>query len=260
MLDQQLAPVGALLSTVELPDDDRHLVGHVVTRRKQHGQLAPPSLTDLFLVGDPEGLRHVHALVQGLALECHAGCRKLEVLLDHALGALALHRRIPTIETGSMVEKVQYRPQTHALARRVHGRRLAVGFASRQRLAGYPGEREVRPDFHMVGVVLHDGLADEFTQARYSRLGLERLARWMVHVSGAGHALDDVLAMLGDVHLHAATHTHAARTFRRLVHLRQRLLQPGVGRQQRDAPDEVLRHVHCDLLGVWGHHLAYTIS
>ena len=37
-------------------------------------------------------------------------------------------------------------------------------------------------------------------------------------------------------------------------------LQARVGRQQRDAPDEVLRCVHGNLLGVCGHDRAYTIS
>ena len=102
--------------------------------------------------------------------------------------------------------------------------------------------------------------ADEFAQARETRFGLEGLAGRMVHVPGARHALDDVLAMFGDVHLHATANAHAARTLRALVHPRQRLLQARVGRQQRDAPDEVLRCVHGNLLGVCGHDGAYTIS
>ena len=260
VLDQQPAPVGALLGAVELPDDNRHLVGHVVARREQHGQLAPPPLADLFLVGDPERLGHVQALVQGLALERHAGCRKLEVLLDHALRAPSLHRRIPAVKPGAVVEEVQYRSQAHPLARCIHGGGLAVRLPSRHCLARDPGEREVGPDLHVIGVVLNDGLADELAQARETRFRLEGLAGRMVHVPGARHALDDVLAMLGDVHLHATANAHASRTLRALVHPRQRRLQARVGRQQRDAPDEVLRCVHGNLLGVCGHDGAYTIS
>ena len=72
-----------------------------------------------------------------------------------------------------------------------------------------PAIRELALD---EGPQLLSGLADELAQARETRLWFEGLAGRMVHVPGARHALDDVLAMLGDVHLHATANAHASRT------------------------------------------------
>ncbi len=59
-----------------------------------------------------------------------------------------------------------------------------------------------------------------------------------------GHALDEILPVLGDVHLDTAGHTQAPRSLRRPVDLGESLLQPRILRIEAHTLDEESLAVH----------------
>lgn len=70
----------------------------------------------------------------------------------------------------------------------------------------------------------------------------------MVQAAGVGHALDHILGVAGNVHLHASRNAHAARPLGRVIDPRQCVLQARIAGHEGPPPDEVARDIHADLL------------
>jgi hypothetical protein len=232
-----LVPEGGALDALELADDERHRQLPVVAGRLQDRELAPAPLGDLRSRLRVVRLGYVEPIGQGLPLDANLLGRLRQVLAQRALAAPTLHCRVPAIEAGAFVEVVQHGEQAHALARSPLVNRLVGNFV-RTTTAGPATHREADLQLHRVGRVLDNRAAAQLVEAGRTGLRLERRAGRVMPRPGPRHALDDVQAMPGGIHLDAAANAQAARAFRGVVDGRERGLQRRVADGVSAAVDE----------------------